>query len=165
MRNVQRASELPRTKPARVRATTPACLPIKIRRSCNGGSSGVLTAALVIVLLSAATVNAQERPILDRAVDLANGAALVAHSADLATTVNCLAAKTCTEANPLLLPHVSNPKTFFALKMGVALASYAVKTKTKRSQPKWTLAFAVAETVAFSWIAHHNAKVHREATR
>ena len=121
-----------------------------------------VVAALVIL---PTTAHAQERPFLDRAINLANGAALVAHSADLATTVNCLAAKTCTEANPLLVPHVQSPVTFFALKMGVALGSYVVKTKTKRAHPKLTLAFAIAETVAFSLIAAHNAKVHREARR
>lgn len=116
--------------------------------------------ALLIILACASPIYAQS-PILDRAVDLANGSALVAHSADLASTTYCLAAKTCQEANPLLLPHVKSPVRFFALKMGVALGSYVVKTKTKRTHPKLTLAFALAENVGFFWIAHRNYQVHK----
>jgi Domain of unknown function (DUF5658) len=111
-----------------------------------------------------ANVPAQDRsPILDRAIDIANGSAVVAHAADLSTTTLCLAAKTCVEANPLLVPHLSSPARFFAVKTGVALGSYIVKTHTKRDHPKLTLAFAVAENVALFWIAKHNYDVHQRA--
>jgi hypothetical protein len=119
-------------------------------------------AALVILLLSAVPVNAQ---ILERAIDLSNGAALVAHSADLATTTFCLASETCVESNPLLLPHIKSPKTFFAIKMGTALTSYYIKSRTKRDHPKLTLLFGIGETVAFSLIAAHNNRVHERAAR
>jgi hypothetical protein len=118
------------------------------------------TLVVAVMLLSAAPASAQ---ILDRAVDLANGAALVAHAADLATTTYCLGARTCTEANAILAPHVESPRTFFAIKLGTALASYAVKTRTKRDHPKLTLVFAAAETVAFALVARHNRQVHQRA--
>lgn len=124
-------------------------------------------AALLILLACSTPVYAQEGnpSILDRAIDLANGSALVAHSADLSSTLWCLSAKTCLESNPVLLPHVKSPKVYFSLKMGVALGSYVAKVKTKHAHPKWTLAFAVAENVAFFWIAHRNYQVHQRATR
>ena len=123
----------------------------------------------LVVLVAAplcwpAIVSAQDRsPILDRAIDIANGSAIVAHAADFTTTTMCLTEKTCTEANPLLVPHGSSPRAFFALKMGVAFGSYVLKEKSKRQHPKQTLAFAVAENVALLWIAKHNYDVHRRA--
>jgi Domain of unknown function (DUF5658) len=111
-----------------------------------------------------ATVSAQDQsPILDRAIAIANGSAVVAHVADVSTTMRCLTAKTCIEANPLLVSHVSSPPAFVALKMGVAFSSYVVKAHTKRDHPKLTLAFAVAENVALFWIAKHNYDVHQRA--
>jgi hypothetical protein len=89
----------------------------------------------------------------------------VAHSADLATTTQCLTAKTCLESNPLLLPHIKSPKTFFAIKMGTALTSYYIKSRTKRDNPRLTLILGIGETVAFSLIAAHNNKIHNEARR
>lgn len=119
---------------------------------------------LALAVLALPTLgHAQDRPLLDRAIDLANGAALVAHASDLATTTHCLAARTCTEANAVLAPHVESPRTFFAIKMGTALASYYVKTRTKREHPRLTLAFAAAETVAFFLVAHHNHQIHQRA--
>jgi hypothetical protein len=123
---------------------------------------GVMPCLLALLLASPASA---QSPMLDRAVDLANGSAIVAHAADLTSTTFCLAALTCKEANPLLVPHVSSPVKFFALKMGVAMGSYAVKSFTKKRYPWQTLAFAVAENVAFFWIAARNADVHRKALR
>lgn len=119
----------------------------------------------VALLLAAPTsAAAQERPsLLERAVEIASGSAIVAHTADLTTTTYCLAAHTCVEANPILAPHVKSPAKFFAMKMGVALGSYAVKQFTRRRYPKQTLAFAIAENVAFFWIAKHNYDVHQLA--
>lgn len=119
---------------------------------------------LGVFLCLPAAVSAQ---ILDRAIDLANGAALVAHAADLSTTVRCSTAGTCTEANPILRPFAGGDDPsqvkFFAVKMGTALASYYVKTRTKRRHPTWTLVLATAETVTFFAIAHHNRSIHNRA--
>jgi hypothetical protein len=143
------------------------------------GSTAALGAPLVrlgaswplrlVVLVAAplcwpAIVSAQDRsPILDRAINIANASAIVAHAADFTTTTMCLTAKTCAEANPVLVPHGSSPRAFFALKTGAALGSYALKETLKRRHPKQTLAFAVAENVALLWIAKHNYDVHRRA--
>ena len=110
------------------------------------------------------SVSAQDRsPILDRAIDIANSSAIVAHAADFSTTTMCLTEKTCVESNPLVVRAGPSPITFVVLKMGVALGSYVVKTKTKRNHPKQTLAFAIAENVAIFWIAKHNYDVHQRA--
>lgn len=120
------------------------------------------TILVALFVLFTSPALAQET-ILQRAVDIANGAALVAHSADLVTTSVCLISETCTESNPLLLPHITSPKTFFAIKMGTALTSYYIKSRTKRNNPRLTLLFGITETVAFSLIASHNHSVHRRA--
>jgi hypothetical protein len=113
-----------------------------------------------------AAVSAQERsPILDRAIDIANSSAIVAHAADATTTTMCLAGTACVEANPLVSRLGSSPATFVALKAGVAFGSYLVKTKTKRDHPKQTLIFAIAENVALFWIAKHNYDVHQRTRR
>ena len=121
-----------------------------------------LVVPIAALLWCPVSVSAQDRsPILDRAIDIANGSAIVAHAADFSTTTRCLVANTCVEANPVLVPHGWSPPRFFALKMGVALGSYVVKVHTKRDHPKLTLAFAVAENVALFWIAKHNYDVHQ----
>jgi hypothetical protein len=110
---------------------------------------------ILVFVLVAAPVSAQS-PLLERAVDLANGAALVAHAADLATTVRCTTAGTCAEANAILRPFAGGDDpsqvAFFTIKMGTALASYAVKART--------LTLAIAETVAFALVANHNRRIH-----
>jgi len=124
----------------------------------------VLVVLVVAPLGWPASVSAQDRsPILDRAIDIANRSAIVAHAVDYSTTTACLAEKTCVEANPLLVPHGSSPRAFFALKMGVAFGSYVLKEQSKRHHPKQTLAFAIAENVALFWIAKHNYDVHQRA--
>ena len=102
-------------------------------------------------------------------VESANASAIVAHAADLSTTVRCSVAATCIEANKLLRPFVGgpnpNPKAFFALKMGTAYGSWILKNWLKKDAPWWTFAFAVAETVTFSVIAAHNNQVHEAGVR
>jgi hypothetical protein len=125
----------------------------------------VTRALLVAVLLILpAPASAQ---ILDRALDLANGAALVAHAADYGSTVRCTTAGTCTEANPILRPFAGGDSPsqikYFAIKWSAAFASYAVKTQTRRRYPTWTLVFAAAETATFFAIAHHNRQTHNRA--
>lgn len=121
---------------------------------------------VVLLLILPGPVDAQ---ILDRAIDLANGAALVAHTADLASTVRCSTAGTCVEANPILRPFAGGDDPsqvkFFAVKMGTALASYYIKTQTKPRHPWLTLALASAETVTFALIARHNRQIHTRANR
>jgi lysozyme family protein len=131
------------------------------RRFLVGWLARVLS--FLCFVLMAVPAQAQERPILDTALTLANGSAIVAHAADLTSTVFCLGALTCKEANPLLAPHVADPVKFFTLKMGVALGSYAIKQVTRKRYPGQTLAFAIAENVAFFWIAKRNYDIHRRA--
>lgn len=102
-------------------------------------------------------------------VDGANGAALVAHSADLASTIRCTVGETCQEANAILRPFVGGPdpkpQAFFALKMGTAFGSFLLKTRLKADHPRWVVGVSVAETVAFFAIAAHNNRVHERARR
>lgn len=87
-------------------------------------------------------------------------AAVVAHSADLSETQNCLGSGRCKEANPWLA-RFKSPSGFAVAKMTVASLSLWGTAKLHESHPRWAIAVNVAQAVGFSVIAARNARVSK----
>ena len=84
------------------------------------------------------------------------GAAMVAHGADLATTMYCRGARTCAEANPALRWLQDDPVAFAAVKMGLAAGTSYALLRLHRSHPRIVTVMAVAQVGAFSYVAWRN---------
>lgn len=114
---------------------------------------------IVLVLLAfASTVHAQ-----DQIFRASLAAAVVAHALDTATTVDCRARKVCTEANPWLARY-ERPIPFALGKTTVATltlwATAAIYERCESRKCTWSaIGLNIGQTVAFSFIAAHNARV------
>jgi hypothetical protein len=117
-----------------------------------------LTLLLAIVLLSP-----RESAAKDLIFRVTLGSAVVAHSLDLSSTVDCRARKTCREVNPWLLRY-ERPIPFALGKTTLStLTLWATAEIYERCQSKtcrWSaIGLNIAQTVAFSAIAAHNTRV------
>ncbi len=115
---------------------------------------------LVLLGLSA-QVQADERFVFRATL----ASAVVAHALDTSTTVDCRARGICTEANPWLLRY-ARPIPFTIAKTTVAAlslwATTAVYDRCESSQCRWlAMGLNVGQTVGFSLLAAHNARVGR----
>lgn len=81
--------------------------------------------------------------------------AVTAHGLDLGTTMNCIGAGTCREANHLLA-RFKNPIAFSAAKMGVASASEIGIYKLSQNHRKLAIIANLAIGSAFTAVAVHN---------
>ena len=84
-----------------------------------------------------------------------------ASGADLATTMHCLGAQTCREANPIMVPLVGTPAAAGAVKMGTAALVGWLLLHHHKQHPKVTFWLAIAGTSLYSAAAIHNARVAR----
>lgn len=113
-----------------------------------------------VVLLSASSVNAQDRVFRGTLAT-----AVMAHAYDLTSTVDCQARGACVEANPWLM-RFKDWKSFTTAKMGLAtgtlLATAAIYERCESKKCKWSaVGLNLAQTAAFSAIAVRNARVSR----
>lgn len=112
-------------------------------------------AAVLILTLWAIPAQAQS----DRAIRLSFAAAVVGHSADVATSCYCLGAGTCRETNPLLQWAEDKPLAFGMSKMAVASASLlATHALARRGHRKLAFALNLAQAVTFTAIAIRNSR-------
>lgn len=85
-------------------------------------------------------------------------AVVLAHSFDLALTVDCRARGRCREVNPWLARY-ERAAPFTLAKMGVATGTLWGVAKLHEHYPKAAIAVNVATAAVFSGIAWHNARV------
>lgn len=123
--------------------------------SCLLGHRALLFMAAVFVLLfpvKAATQTAE--PILH--VTLAFD--MVAHGADMASTMYCAGARTCREANPMFAPFINTPMAAGAWKMALASGSAYFKLRLHRQHPRVVFWWAAAEGSLMTWLAVRTAR-------
>lgn len=111
---------------------------------------------LLVVLALASPAFAQDSRLLHGAI----GAAMVAHAADISTTMFAKGkyGDRFREANPVLRPFAGDPVTFAVAKMGLAVGANYVLLKIHKTRPKTALAIAVAQVGLMGYVAHHNAQ-------
>ena len=116
---------------------------------------GVVSSQVGLAILLATPVAAQDTLFRASLVS-----AVIAHSADLAETQRCLGSGRCRETNPWLL-RFDSPSGFAVAKMGVASATLWATAKIHETHPRLAILANLGQTVAFSWIAVHNARQGR----
>ena len=92
------------------------------------------------------------------------GCSMVAHGADVATSMYGSGKGVVSELNPILAPSFDNPIAFGVTKMGIATAANYALLKLEPNHPQWALALGLGQCVGISAIAAHNAHVIRKAT-
>lgn len=111
--------------------------------------------ALLLVLLFALPVSAQDRPLV---FDLSEYTVVIGHGMDLASTQRCLGSGRCAEVNPWLARY-SEPLTFTAAKFGVAgLGLWAVR-KVQPRHPRLAAAVNYAIGAGFTALAIRNQRI------
>jgi hypothetical protein len=85
------------------------------------------------------------------------GATMVAHFADISTTMYCVGRGDCHEANPALRWAQDRPIAMAVVKGSIATASAGRLLKYHKEHPKAARWTAVAITVAISWLSYRNA--------
>ncbi len=116
----------------------------------------LILVALLLVLFIPHGVTAQNLP--DRVVHVAIGSALVAHGADIATSMYLRGSDPIhyREANPLLRPFQDTPIAFAVAKMGVAVAASAALLRIHHSHPRAAFWTACGTTALISYVAFRN---------
>lgn len=83
---------------------------------------------------------------------------IIAHAADISTTMYCRGARTCSEANPALRWLQDQPIAFAAAKMTVAVGMNYALLRLHKRHPKLTLALALAQVGGYGYISYRNAQ-------
>lgn len=96
-------------------------------------------------------------------VRLSVGCSMVAHGADVATSMYASGAGIGKELTTTLVPFFSQPVAFATVKMATAVAANYAVLRLADDHPKWALALGAGQCVGISAIAAHNANVIRKA--
>jgi len=116
---------------------------------------------LVLVLLLGWTTPLYAQSTDSFPLHLALAGMMAAHGADLSTTMYCLGAETCHEANPFFAPLTRHPAAAGAVKMGIAAGTAWVLLRHHEEHPKLVFWTSVGLTAFYTGVVIHNARLGR----
>ena len=109
-------------------------------------------AAAAVLILTLSTGCAQ-------AVKVSVACSMVAHFADLSTTMYALGSGRGTELNPVLAPFSDQPLALAAVKGSAAVGANWALLELAADHPRWTFTLGAAQCLGLSAVAAHNARI------
>lgn len=86
------------------------------------------------------------------------GSLMVLQGTDISTSMYCIGARLCTEANPLLRPLQDTPVGFGVVKMSLAVVQSAVFLKLHAKHPRLVRWLTIASIGFYAYVVQHNAR-------
>lgn len=117
-----------------------------------------LVLGLVLALLAAAPLRADEPESHPRVLRVLIGTALTLHGGDLGQTMYCFGAARCREWHPVFAPLSDHPFAFGAVKVGVAAAANAAIWKLHHTHPRLAFAILAAQIASEGFAVVHNGR-------